>query len=246
MRHSARPRKRSIASYNLLGIVCTSTHSLTFLPTRLHRNTALPIYRSAPNTQTRLNNSAMAQEIPANQRNSPLLRLPAELRNQIYKYALGGHIVLLGTTHELVYPRKPRLYPEEPISHFALLRVCSQIHAEAALLPYSLNIFHFFTDPSSINAFMSSISTSQLGALTILVIQIKDVCRNPDYMSPHLIQCKSLKEIRIHYNTKSIVFPRNYDLSRVGWFAKLLREKIPDVKVTTWDTGMGNKCTGHY
>ena len=64
-------------------------------------------------------------------------------------------------------------------------------------------------------------------------------------MSPHLIQCKSLKEIRIRYNTKSFL-SRNSDLSRVGYFAELLRETIPDVKITKWDVGMGNECTGHY
>jgi len=222
----------------ILGIVRTSTHSLTFLSTRLHHDTALPIYLTAPNTQACLNNSIMAQEISANQRNSRLLRLPAELRNQIYKYALGGHRVLLGTT-------QPRLCSEEPIPRFALLRVCSQIHAEAALLPYRLNIFHFSTDASSTNDFLSSMSTSQLGALEILVIHTKDVCRNPDHTSPHLIQCKSLKEIRIRYNTNSFL-SRNSDLSRVGCFAKLLRETIPDVKITTWDGDMVNKCTGHY
>ena len=222
----------------ILGIVCTSTHSLTFLSTRLHHDTAITIYLAAPNTQARLNKSIMAQEISANQRNSRLLRLPAELRNQIYRYALGGRRVLLATT-------QPRLYPEEPIPNFALLRVCSQIHAEAALLLYSLNIFYFSTDASRTNAFLSSISTSKLGALEILVIHIKDVCENPDHTSPHLIQCKSLKEIRIRYTTNSLL-SRNSDLSRVGCFAKLLRETIPDVKITTWNGDMGNKCTGHY
>ena len=227
-------------SIAISSIVSTSTHPLTFLSTRLHHNTAPPTHCTAPNTQARLNNSTMAQEISANQRNSRLLRLPAELRNQIYKYALGGHRVLLATT-------QPRLcrYPEEPIPHFALLKVCSQIHAEAALLLYSLNIFYFSIDASRTNAFLSSISTSKLGALEILVIHIKDVCENPDHTSPYLIQCKSLKEIRIRYTSKSFV-SRNSDLSRVGCFAKLMRETAPDVKITTWDGGMGNKCTGHY
>jgi len=180
----------------------------------------------------------MAQEISANQSNSRLLRLPAELRNQIYKYVLGGHRLLLATT-------QPRLCSHDPIPHFALLKVCSQIHAEAALLLYSLNIFYFSTDASRTNAFLSSISTSKLEALEILVIHIKDVCENPDHTSPHLIQCKSLKEIRIRYTTNSLL-SRNSDLSRVGCFAKLLRETIPDVKITTWNGDMGNKCTGHY
>lgn len=219
-------------------IVSTSTHPLTFLSTRLHHNTAPPTHCTAPNTQARRNNSIMAQEISANQRNSRLLRLPAELRNQIYKYVLGGHRLLLATT-------QPRLCSYDPIPHFALLKVCSQIHAEAALLLYSLNIFYFSIDASRTNAFLSSISTSQLGALEILVIHTKDVCRNPDHTSPHLIQCKSLKEIRIRYNTNSFL-SRNSDLSRVGCFAKLLRETIPDVKITTWDGDMVNKCTGHY
>lgn len=64
-----------------------------------------------------------------------LLRLPAELRNQIYHHALGNHTLILAT-----FDHKLHLYQRD-IPAFPLLAVCTQINAEAALLPCSLNTF---------------------------------------------------------------------------------------------------------
>ena len=67
-----------------------------------------------------------------NQSESPLLQLPAELRNIIYTYVLQEH------SRVAAFPLRntgPRRYP------LALLFVCRQIHAETALLPYALNTF---------------------------------------------------------------------------------------------------------
>ncbi|CAE7000757.1 hypothetical protein CFE70_001059 [Pyrenophora teres f. teres 0-1] len=71
-----------------------------------------------------------------NATNSPLLRLPAELRNQIYEYALGGHIFYF-------YTECSNEYPHDRFFHndIALVYVCRQLNAETALLPYALNSF---------------------------------------------------------------------------------------------------------
>lgn len=86
-----------------------------------------------------------------NQRESPLLRLPAELRNKVYTYVLGGREIELccnescGCGGRRRYGRVPR-GKQGPVSHYprsllALLETCHQVHGEARLLPFSSNMF---------------------------------------------------------------------------------------------------------
>jgi hypothetical protein len=85
--------------------------------------------------------------IARNDWESPLLRLPADLRNRIYE------IVIYNGTHEFfsLYQfhrnqrRRRRLSDvSNPKQHLvALLRVCRAIHSETALLPFSLNTCDF-------------------------------------------------------------------------------------------------------
>jgi hypothetical protein len=70
---------------------------------------------------------------------SPLLLLPAELRNKIYAYVIQNGTYYLDyckwmRVSSTVSPRRGWL---------GLLYTCRQVNAEAALLPYTLNIFHF-------------------------------------------------------------------------------------------------------
>ncbi|KAF1832936.1 hypothetical protein BDW02DRAFT_624666, partial [Decorospora gaudefroyi] len=76
-----------------------------------------------------------------NQRDSPLLRLPAELRNKIYRFVLGGnHIRPYCETVMGVWEVS---FPGWAYSRLqlALLEVCRQVYAETKLLPFSLNRF---------------------------------------------------------------------------------------------------------
>jgi len=70
---------------------------------------------------------------------SPLLRLPGEIRNHIYEHVLGQRTYALW-----VYSFKATYtHPND----LALLRVCRKVYDEAKLLPFSLNTFcfpHFF------------------------------------------------------------------------------------------------------
>ncbi|KAF2821278.1 hypothetical protein CC86DRAFT_411576 [Ophiobolus disseminans] len=96
--------------------------------------------------------SQMATEMRAitarNQRESPLLRLPAELRNRIYRFALHAGVT---------YPQKD---PRPPYNYFLLMDVPSnevprllsaahtlphasyQIHKETTVLKYTFHIFN--------------------------------------------------------------------------------------------------------
>ncbi|KAF2035895.1 hypothetical protein EK21DRAFT_106732 [Setomelanomma holmii] len=98
-----------------------------------------------------------------NQLVSPFSRLPSELKNMIYDYALGNKKVELhvgtaedGTRYRGYYTVVKPLDPipslhtsgryevaprNQYIQNFALLKTCRQIYQETRLLPYQLNLF---------------------------------------------------------------------------------------------------------
>ncbi|KAI8940196.1 hypothetical protein NX059_003902 [Plenodomus lindquistii] len=88
-----------------------------------------------------------------NAQQSPLLRLPGELRNQIWELALGGNVCEIKKYYDV---------PEHCRENFptALLQTCRQVFAETALLPYSLNN-SASTSPSQIGltSFLCTLST---------------------------------------------------------------------------------------
>lgn len=64
---------------------------------------------------------------------SPLLRLPREIRDCIWKYALGGKVFLM---KEHVDAERFEIVPENAASdNNALLRTCRQIYSEASSFP---------------------------------------------------------------------------------------------------------------
>ncbi|KAJ8110971.1 hypothetical protein OPT61_g6313 [Boeremia exigua] len=78
---------------------------------------------------------------------SPLLRLPPEIRNNIWEYVLGGKIldvVFLSSRKGRYLEEKTAISPLSlPESSHALLQVCRQLYKETALLPFSTNSFRF-------------------------------------------------------------------------------------------------------
>lgn len=74
--------------------------------------------------------------------NSPLLRLPPEIRNRIWEYTLGHN------TFRVIRARGRKalftLAPDEPGINVAILRGCRQIYSETALMPFQLNTLAFF------------------------------------------------------------------------------------------------------
>ncbi|KAF1912418.1 hypothetical protein BDU57DRAFT_551267 [Ampelomyces quisqualis] len=86
------------------------------------------------------------RDLVKSNQDSPLLRLPGELRNRIWEYVLGGRTLRPRLTP---IPRSPeQLFQiaqelREPLLGFALLRTCRQVYMETALLPYKLNAYDF-------------------------------------------------------------------------------------------------------
>lgn len=78
-------------------------------------------------------------------RNSPLLRLPTEIRQEIWKHALGGKTYLASCFSGRYYCKDSRFAPsaEEPRNGMALLRTCRQIYSEAVLYPFFNAIFAY-------------------------------------------------------------------------------------------------------
>ena len=92
-----------------------------------------------------------SKRIKHNTRNSALLRLPAEIRNMIWKFALGGYIVNIDRVLEGGKRDPPKIRPMYPPNAsnvdwkwsaiFKLPQVCRQVYAETATMVYQHNTF---------------------------------------------------------------------------------------------------------
>ncbi|KAH5409424.1 hypothetical protein HBI46_173970 [Parastagonospora nodorum] len=82
---------------------------------------------------------------------SPLLQLPAELRDQIWHYVLKDHIIRplpnrlqnLLRKYELAMKEKFPGFKRPSEHRFSLLLVSRQVYAETGILPYKLSTFVF-------------------------------------------------------------------------------------------------------
>jgi hypothetical protein len=122
----------------------------------------------------------MHRSAARNQQQSPLLRLPGEIRNRIYEYALGGVILYVYRPskspkpyHLLVRQAGSSLSSASstgPSHTFSLTRVSRQIHAETQHLPVPLTHFRVRGGAGSFNAFLDRLSDSQRSAITTIQI----------------------------------------------------------------------------
>ncbi|KAF2662775.1 hypothetical protein K491DRAFT_709439 [Lophiostoma macrostomum CBS 122681] len=93
-----------------------------------------------------------SEMVPITKRNAetPLLRLPAEIRNRIFEFALGGNIIDIHKRRGT--PRGAFALRSGPSTNvrmlLGVLEVCRQIYHEAPTIPYSYNIFGFYNRDS--------------------------------------------------------------------------------------------------
>lgn len=82
----------------------------------------------------------MISSAQRNQVESPLLRLPREIRREIFEYVLGGEILLL---HIALWEDEPtKVYRKDRgPNKLSSLEVCHQLYYELKLLPFKLSIF---------------------------------------------------------------------------------------------------------
>jgi hypothetical protein len=79
-----------------------------------------------------------------NATNSPLLRLPTEIRTMVFDYVFQGESYVIGPGSSM--RQRPSLRRD-----LGLLLVSRQLYHETALLPYKLGLFqlaHYYHDPS--------------------------------------------------------------------------------------------------
>jgi len=107
-----------------------------------------------------------------NQVQSPLLRLPSELRNIIYRYVFQGCSIWVTKNHQdLLYGL--RLWCIHDLDIVSLLLTCRQVHAEAAILPYRFLVFEFHGGAAIIEKFLSARSPAQLEAIQTIRVSIE-------------------------------------------------------------------------
>ncbi|KAH4221647.1 hypothetical protein HBI56_124870 [Parastagonospora nodorum] len=113
----------------------------------------MPSTATAAATVTRAINAATAER---NDRESPLLRLPAELHNQIYEYALTDGMYELRAPKGGICP-----YP----AGIGIAGVCQKLYYEASVLSFTLNEFHCGVAADLVKLH-SRLSIRQLSAIT--------------------------------------------------------------------------------
>ncbi|KAL1657100.1 hypothetical protein SLS61_000140 [Didymella pomorum] len=197
--------------------------------------------------------------IKANSR-SPLLCVPPELRNCIWKYALGGHVFEVPIRR--IFKRRKRVNKAKvwdlPKNTFALLRVCRQIYAETALLPYKHNAFRFYSEDAfdwaaSLRAvqlnLISDIRIATIGAHHMLETNQISQQRSPLPETLHVDRFPGLRSVSFSvfrvplYDEKTAAAQQPFALLEEMFIAaqelqlvQHLRKVKPDVRVGFADT----------
>jgi hypothetical protein len=113
-----------------------------------------------------------------NQKNSPLLRLPGEIRNKIYEYAYGG-IIFKITDHlsnDSVYEQESwDLLPFSAADIFKSTMVCHQIHNEIGLIPLLHNEPWF--EVNTMSAKLSMIAPAQRNKIKAIWVYVRGLGR---------------------------------------------------------------------
>ncbi|KAL6704740.1 hypothetical protein ACN47E_007661 [Coniothyrium glycines] len=95
------------------------------------------------------------KELVKANRSSPLLRLPAEIRNKIWNYTLDDIFYRIAWTSHGDEPMAHRSVADGPHG-LSLLRACRQIYAEAAAIPFT-SITFAFDDVTAMKAYLKTL-----------------------------------------------------------------------------------------
>lgn len=121
---------------------------------------------------------------------TPLLELPAELRNQIYRYALVSNGAI-------------RIRRQEYKSHTALLKVCSQIRKEAIKIFFTENRFRSISNDHRLGTtfkWMEMIGKENAACILQLAIRIKiaERCKESGHVMMNSVLPEDYGEARAH------------------------------------------------
>lgn len=168
---------------------------------------------SAPSESLRCSNSysnsggfGLTGEYSAqpNKRESPFLGLPNELRNEIYRYALGGK------DYESMFGADSKPLQDKPDKKsISLLSVCFQIYMDTVVLPFELNTFQF-EDSIDLSAWISALRPGQRDAIRALKYMawgpsIISLRPENSYSMKRFVRLKefsSLKRVYVYYKER--------------------------------------------
>jgi hypothetical protein len=147
------------------------------------------------------------------------LRLPGELRNRIYEYAIGGNeVVLVEEDHDAAivmflaapYGRGQKSTSKAWDQLFNLSKTSRQLYHETRLLPFSKNVFSIcleeeleehLSELEATDSFFSELKKAQKEAITTITIDVPlFLNRRRDTYSPSIPDC--LKDFT---NLKTII-----------------------------------------
>ena len=77
-----------------------------------------------------------------NQRESPLMRLPAELRDSVFKYLLGGQELRIMVYEDPLLASRPMGdtgHFKDTKNFVTITQTCRQAHSDTKLMPFGLN-----------------------------------------------------------------------------------------------------------
>ncbi|KAF2847889.1 hypothetical protein T440DRAFT_509903 [Plenodomus tracheiphilus IPT5] len=127
-----------------------------------------------------------------NQKNSPFLRLPSEIRNLIYGFVVEGVITrsfnpkslhFTSTTCSHATPtQKFDSDDESPARFISLLSVCRQINSETYILPFKLNAFGSFRI-QDLGDYLNEFAPWQRNAITTVRFISQNLCPKPGQLS---------------------------------------------------------------
>lgn len=174
--------------------------------------------------------------LPRSVANSPLFRLPLELREQIYLHLL----------HSTLGFNFPGDHPS-PVLPTAILRTCRAIHDEAAPLLYTTNKL-IFSHPSDANMFRRALASDLSVYLGTIVLRVKNTDTKlwTSYFNSHSPE-RSLVRDYPHIRTLFVRFrgPRFQPLlsgeqNGVHWLRDpKLHELIPSIRKCVPDVRIG-------
>lgn len=151
-----------------------------------------------------------------NNESSPLLRLPPEMRNLIFRYALGGKKFLISRVGRKEQYLHVTTVGGESTNHFSLLRVCRQIYAETVLLPFTLSTFTFSDSWSprltnALGAWMQLRLPIERGSVTTIEFRFSGAA---GHEAPTVESLRSLRYV-IDYRLQTLKVPQLPGLKRV-------------------------------
>jgi hypothetical protein len=163
-----------------------------------------------------LTNSSAKQS----QRDSPLLRLPPEIRNTIFEYALGGRTILLEST--------PFKYGD--LKAVSLLAVSRQIYAETAMILFSANTFSA-SNPKSMALFLREQASTSVVRVTTVQVQCNVIVCDPRLFFPELKQYAYIEKSFEQFDLKMphlrrITFLPHIDDRTNGWDSSEIRIEV--------------------